>query len=384
MKNYLLVAMLAVPMLVVGQNSPYINKVYEYRPAPGQFINLVPEWETGDTKEDMILRVEEYLVNNERSMVSLGAWGGFIVFGFDHPVVNVPGQNDFKVLGNALLYNESGTGQKSGGSSEPGIVYVSYDANGNGLPDDAWYELAGSEYNNPATVHDYQITYYKPTADHVAVPDPDYKYIIDSKYIRWKDNNNGEGYVTKNSFHLQNYWPEWLSETELSFEGAKLPGNYQKLDGGLYLQYPYAWGYADNAPDSNEAAELNIEWAVDKDGNAVDLQEIHFVKVQTGVNQDCGWLGESSTEIMGAVDLHPNATSIRTPQSEAVSFSYDRQTKHLQVTAQDQQEAAIYSIAGVKIKSFTLYIGHNYIPCESLSAGVYLLRTPRESFKFIR
>ena len=44
----------------------------------------------------------------------------------------------------------------SGGSSEPGIVLVSKDTNGNGLADDEWYELAGSEYNSPATTKNIQ------------------------------------------------------------------------------------------------------------------------------------------------------------------------------------------------------------------------------------
>ena len=30
-------------------------------------------------------------------------------------------------------------------SNEPGIVWVMQDVNGNGLPDDEWYELRGSE-----------------------------------------------------------------------------------------------------------------------------------------------------------------------------------------------------------------------------------------------
>ena len=35
--------------------SPYISKVYEYCPAPGQFINTMPEYADGDTYADDIL-----------------------------------------------------------------------------------------------------------------------------------------------------------------------------------------------------------------------------------------------------------------------------------------------------------------------------------------
>ena len=51
-----------------------------------------------------------------------------------------------------------------GESAEPGIVLVSKDTNGNGLEDDEWYELAGSEYNSPATTKNYTITYYRPSS----------------------------------------------------------------------------------------------------------------------------------------------------------------------------------------------------------------------------
>ena len=37
------------------------------------------------------------------------------------------------------------------------------------------------------------------------------------------------------------------------------------------------------------------------------LDHIDFVKVYTGQMAYCGWLGETSTEISGAEDLHPDA-----------------------------------------------------------------------------
>ncbi|MCK5338542.1 MAG: T9SS type A sorting domain-containing protein, partial [Bacteroidales bacterium] len=40
--------------------------------------------------------------------------------------------------------------------------------------------------------------------------------------------------------------------------------------------------------------------------NYIYLDEIHFIKVQTGMMGDVGWLGEISTEITGAVDVAPD------------------------------------------------------------------------------
>ena len=74
-----------------------------------------------------------------------------------------------------------------------------------------------------------------------------------------------------------------------------------------FVLYAYDWGYADNAPnDSTELCSFNIDWAVDDNGNKVQLPCADFIRVYTAVNQQCGSIGEISTEISGATDLHLN------------------------------------------------------------------------------
>jgi hypothetical protein len=108
---------------------------------------MLPKYEEGDTWEDMAHKAQENLTNDE--VVSLGGYGGYIIFGFDHMVENHAGKMDFHILGNASYSNTSNPdASRKGGSCESGVVMVSYDANGNGLPDDEWYELAGSEYGS--------------------------------------------------------------------------------------------------------------------------------------------------------------------------------------------------------------------------------------------
>ena len=87
--------------------SPYITKVYEYRPAPGQFVNELPRYTEGDTEESMRQKVEDCLAYDARTMVTLGGYGGYIVVGFDHTIVNRPGEYDFKILGNAFYANDN-------------------------------------------------------------------------------------------------------------------------------------------------------------------------------------------------------------------------------------------------------------------------------------
>lgn len=318
--NLILCAALVVMTSAYAQ-SPYISKVYEFRPAPGQFVNDLPEWEEGDTENDMRLKAEECLAEHEQIMISLGGWGGYVVFGFDHTIKNVKGEYDMKILGNAFYANANPKDTVAlGGSAEPGIVMVSYDANGNGKPDDKWYELAGSEHSNPLTKKNYKCTYYRPSADHVPTPDMEYSYLNDTTYVKWEDNFGETGYISKNIYHKQNYYPNWIEEDSYSFTGTRLRNNGidESGTGHYYVLYCFDWGYVDNQPNTSgytatdevmdvdipHVSEFMIDWAVDEDGNHVDLPGVDFVKVYNGVNQYNGWLGEASTEVLDAWDLH--------------------------------------------------------------------------------
>lgn len=274
--------------------SPYISRVHEYCPAPGQFINEMPKYEEGDTYADILQKAEDCISGTNDIMISLGGYGGYVTFAFDHTVVNLPG-HDIRIWGNCFY--ELTNPDRRGGSAEPGIVMASYDTNCNGLPDDPWYELAGSEYHNPTTLHGYSITYHRPTAA--------------SGDIAWTDSQGVAGSIPRNSFHTQDYFPKWIEEENLTFTGTLLPPNGEDTSGNgtYYILYSYPWGYADNHP--NDYADLNsfdISWAVDADGNHVQLPGIDFIRVYTGVNQVCGWLGETSTEIARAQDLHIETT----------------------------------------------------------------------------
>ena len=293
--------------------SPYIARVLEYCPAPGQFVNEMPRFEPGDTYADILQKAEESITGKNDVMITLGGFGGYVTFAFDHTVVNVPGEYDLRIWGNAFY--ELLQPDKKGGSAEPGIVSVSYDANCNGVADAPWYELAGSEYASPATRHAYSITYRRPDPSHKPVPDDD-NSLSDTQYIAWTDSDGATGFMPKNYFHSQEYYPLWTDAPELTFTGTLLAPNAVDLSGTgtYYVLYAYPYGYVDNHP--NEYAELNsfkIDWAVDADGNPVALPGVDFVRVHTAVNQYCGWLGETSTELCRAQDLHLSDPTLLPP-----------------------------------------------------------------------
>lgn len=284
--------------------SPYITKVLEYRPAPGQFVNTMPQYKEGDTQATMNEKALNAIGNNTRRMITLGGYGGYVTVGFDHTIRNAKDANDFLVLGNAFA-----------NSSEPGIIQVAYDVNQNGQPDEEeWFEIAGSAHHAPKhelwyeqakqagniveTYLDYSITYKKTAKEPTTNEEKE-------NYIFWEDNKGHKGYKVMNQFHPQPYYPQWIEEEQLVFTGTCLPQNgiNQGTDKNFVLP-SFTYGYADNYPNDAEKAAIDIDWAVDKDGNPANLPGVDFIKIYTGVNQENGWLGENSTEVCGVTDLN--------------------------------------------------------------------------------
>ena len=271
------------------------ERVLEYTPAPGQFIN---ELKTGGfdgtqtTPEAAIAYAEERM--SDENWVSLGGFGGYIVVSFDHSIAN-SGDYDIAILGNSFS-----------GASEPGVVWVMQDENGNGLPDDTWYELAGSETGKATTIQNYEVTYYRPLG--AMMP------------VQWTDNlgNYGEvDYLAQ--FHRQDYYyPLWIEEDSYTLTGTCLePRNYDASGNGSYwVNDKYDWGYADNfspidrlteednAEGGVNANHFKISNAIDCDGEPIHLDYVDFVKVQCAVNAKSGWLGELSTEVCGFYDYN--------------------------------------------------------------------------------
>ena len=249
--------------------SPYIYRVYEYLPAMGQFVNELPRYEEGDDAAAMCRKCEQAIAHNAGGLITLGGWGGYVTFGFDHAVENKEGR-DLQILGNAFYMS----GSTEYGSSEPGIVLVSRDDNGNGAPDDTWYELKGCLYDDPQTQH-----------------------FVSRTYTRESDS-------LQNPFHQHPYYPQWLKADEYTLTGALLPSQTVTV-GEQTVQRILPFGYADNKPNADqEGISFDISWAVDETGQAVTLDAIHFVRVYNAVDEVLPQTGELSTELAGAVDLH--------------------------------------------------------------------------------
>ena len=266
----------------------YIEAVDEYMPAPGQFINIMPEYEAGDTKEKMaekcatILKANSTGDKDNHGLVALGAYGGYITLHFDHSIANVEGSADLKITGNAFAE----AGNDKGGSSEPGIIMVSKDINHNWLPDDPWYELSGSaDVDSVGKVdYNYEITYTRKPMEN----------------IPWVDSQGQSGEIARNPYHNQEYFPLWIDDAQLQFRGTLLPQSGVKSTSG-FIQLFYRCGYVDNRPDDTL---FDIANAVDADRQPVDLDFIDFVRIYCATNQGYPMIGETSTEVEIVEDAH--------------------------------------------------------------------------------
>ncbi|MBN7774224.1 immunoglobulin-like domain-containing protein [Clostridium aminobutyricum] len=272
--------------------------VVTFMPAPGQFIN----------KEEMLYNAypnPEVTLENPLSekVVSLGAYGGYIVYGFDTPITN----DETNAYGiDFIVYGNSGNG-----NSEPAAVMVSQDGK-------TWYELAGSEYYNADTKRNLTVTYTNPDTSFTKAAD-----------VAWSTSDGKSGVVYKNNTHQQPYYPNPktydvyntgiganpnYSNTSLSFAGNKI-----SVDGTP------SFGYADShATGSNNIAVnpykgsigtyngdgMDLAWAVDENGNPVKINSAKYVKIYTAVLQDNGVMGETSSEIAGILKAQSKENAV--------------------------------------------------------------------------
>ena len=302
LKNIYRLFIISLLILLSGTTeAQFISKVLDYTPAPGQYTNA-----------DNIgtPAAANSIVGTNKGMVSLGAYGGSITVYFPQGIQNDPANPygvDFTVYGNPTLT-----------WSEPGIIQVMKDENKNGLPDDTWYEIAGSDHFWNTTISNYAVTYQN-------------SGLNTASDIPWSDNLGATGIIPENSFHLQSYYPRadlfpQVATDQYTLKGTRLTGQIDLSNPGVVNSYHRAFGYADNTPvlsyteklpDNPYTSEIegsggdaiDIDWAVDKDMKPVHLDEINFIRIYTGMNALVGWLGEISTDVTGIRDVEPATVS---------------------------------------------------------------------------
>ena len=295
MKKHILFVLFFLGLFTQITQAQYVSEIIEYQPAPGQLIN---------TENFGSLNAAQSIIGGTNGLVSLGAFGGYIILKMEEPIENHPlnpNGVDFTIFGNAMNH-----------WSEAGAVYVMKDENQNGLADDEWFLLAGSDDYWSDSQGDYHITYFNGNDD-----------------ILWIDQNQDSGFIYRNGSHPQNYYPEStyfpnIDPQQENYDGPLITGFVDRSNASFIRSYSRVFGYADNHPRGDFESDLpdnpytpeienmggdamDISWARNANGQAVSLDQIDFIKITTAINNHGGYLGEISTEISGIIDIQPNA-----------------------------------------------------------------------------
>ena len=294
--NILIIISVFYPAINIHAQS--LTSVLDYYPAPGQFINVEG---IGTPEAGWSLEKEE------GGLVSLGGYGGFITFKLKEPIINHPDNPfgvDFVIFGNAAKE-----------FSEPAAILVMKDENSNGKADDTWYEIAGSDHFYSSKIKDYRITYQEASLN-------------GKGDISWSDNQDQSGFIFINTYHTQNYYPSENFDPEFYtghcvFEGTLIKAKKDLSNPGQVKSIPRMFGYADNRavadpystkPDNPYSIEIegmggdavDISWAMNKNNEYVELDQIDFIRLYNCVNDHFGTLGEFSPEIRKIIDIHPS------------------------------------------------------------------------------
>jgi hypothetical protein len=215
---------------------------------------------------------------------SLGSAGGYEVWTVEH-------RASYKIEGNAFA-----------GWQEAGIVWVQEDRNGNGLPDEMWYELRGCDDDDPAwkdkITRRYAVTYVKGPG-HGTVNE--YNQLI--RLVYWADSRGRAGRIPGG--FPDTYWG--VSGNSVTYTLTMLRDD-SKIATGEYSGTLFsAGGYVDAFGEN-----YYIKDAMRADGTPITLSAVKFIKVQTAVFRYGGVFGDASTEIASA-DFLGRQTDFTTP-----------------------------------------------------------------------
>jgi len=261
------------------------TQVYDYNPTLGTLVNMIAGG--SKTKEDALAKINAKLKIGKGIGIDLGCLGGSAVFAFDHTIMNVSEQDDFKI--SLSLSNNRGLG----------IVYVAYDKNKNGKPDDdEWYEIPGNLEGTKEIVTDYKVT-----ISHNRVDDPNEGVT----YYNWTDNKGNKGTYQSMFFY------EWISEKGYIFptwinEDIECSGKMVVVDHQTFFKNAGNDHYAHYLFPTEYLKKpyvlFDISKAVDAKGKPVSLPGADFVKIKSAIFCEIPLNSYYSLVIDQVTDLH--------------------------------------------------------------------------------
>jgi len=299
-------------LLKVRAEHPFAERVLEYAPAPGQFVNH-PDF--NDPRDALGPPIGAGLsTGNNTTVVSLGGFGGYIVLAFDHAVRDDP-LNPFGmdaiVFGNAFWVGGNGTRHWA----ECATIEISRDINSNGEADDPWYLIPGSHIQN--LEQQFLLTLWDDDVADLTYPPSSITWIPPARSGLWQT----EGYLLPVTLFGNNvvvnpggadheaiwgyaeYSPTLLLG-DLDADNLVDDPNASSQDFYTRPDDPFTVGMT---PASGGGDAFDIAWAVDPlTGEFAGLDGFDFIRITTAVLSAFDDLGEKSSEIDAVADVAPD------------------------------------------------------------------------------
>lgn len=254
----------------------------DYRPALGEKVTEEARRQGGNLKEAM-RRANASIRRESNSPIYLGSFGGYATFEFDHNVKNFAGKYDFEVLRDI---EDSHIGHADL------VVWVSSDK-------ETWYRLR-SKHDDRA----YSGSYADGPSE-----EPEHKkesgFELANRYL-FKSGSEQVPIPVRSTY--PNLVPEWIeADWQEPYDGFRLKDRYT-VEEVMSQDDPPVFKDFDvkdlgnrvyNDPPSGAEPNffgMDIEWAVDAEGNPVSLVSIKYVKVSTGTLEapETYWIMEGS------------------------------------------------------------------------------------------
>lgn len=269
--------------------TPFATQVLDYAPGDGLFVN---DPNFNDPARALGAPIGGgTLMADSSKLVTLGGFGGTLTLGFDHTVMDDPANHlglDFIVFGNAIWISNNPLSRWA----EAAVIEISLDDNGNGIADDQWYLIPGSDITDPQNQKLYG--FYLLPDDPYAQP-PLNNPLMDGAEAWW-------GYADMAPV---------LKRGDL--DGDNKVDDPHVSDEAFYTvpDDPRTVGI-DAGSGGGDA--FDIAWAIDPvTGQPAGLPGFDFIRITTGVWSFDNWFGEVSAEIGGVADVGASARGIGKP-----------------------------------------------------------------------
>ncbi len=313
--------LLCAPTATLGDD--FASVVVAYEPAPGQFINGAPSSE-GFALNDPAAALGAPLggslsfADNSKAL-SLGGFGGRVTLAFADTVLDDPLNPlglDAIVFGNAFWVGMNPQRRWA----EAAVIEISLDANGNGLADDAWFLIPGSDID-PAAALDALDTQTWDDDPLTPTPPAEASWYPDPAIY----SGVGPSFSTA-TFALPSAFDAIVLDNAASDQPALVERyvGYADLSPTLPLGDTDADGVSDDPgadaasfftrpdnpfrvgidPGSAGGDSFDIAWAIDPaTGEPARLPGFDFIRLSTASNAVNPLFGEKSAEVSGVADV---------------------------------------------------------------------------------